>query len=63
MSGGLCGRRCVDALRSLELSAHAARIHIVGANESARADAERLTTGLLTLRTQLSPAGVQAAAH
>jgi hypothetical protein len=45
-----------DALRSLELSADAARIHIVGANQSAQADADRVTTGLLQLRTQLSPA-------
>jgi hypothetical protein len=45
----------VDALRSLELNADAARIHVVGAADAARADADRVTVGLLNLRELLSP--------
>jgi hypothetical protein len=44
-----------DALRSLELSADAARLHVVGAADASRVDAERVTTALLSLRQQVSP--------
>jgi hypothetical protein len=44
-----------DALRSLELSSDAARLHVVGAADQARADADRVSTGLLNLRRQVSP--------
>jgi hypothetical protein len=44
-----------DALRSLELSADAARLHVVGAADQARADADRVSAGLLNLRQQVSP--------
>jgi hypothetical protein len=45
-----------DGLRSLELSADAARLHIVGAPESARADSDRVAAAVLTLREQVNPA-------
>ena len=44
-----------DGLRSLELSADAARLHVVGAADQARADADRVSAALLTLRQQVSP--------
>jgi hypothetical protein len=44
-----------DALRSLELSADAARLHVVGAPEAARADADRVGAALMNLREQVSP--------
>jgi hypothetical protein len=45
-----------DALRSLELSADAARLHVVGAGEAARADGDRVAVSLLDLREHVSPA-------
>lgn len=44
-----------DALRSLELSADAARLQVVGAADQARADADRVSAALLDLRQQVSP--------
>jgi hypothetical protein len=45
-----------DGLRSLELSADAARLHIVGAAETARRDSDRVATAVLNLREQVNPA-------
>jgi hypothetical protein len=44
-----------DALRSLELSADAARLHVVGAPEAARTDADRVEAALMRLRELVSP--------
>jgi hypothetical protein len=46
-----------NALQSLELSADAARLRVVGAADTARADSDRVTVSLLELREQVSPAG------
>ena len=50
----------VDALRSLELSADAARLHVVGATNAAQGDNDRVSVALVTLRELVSPT---AAAH
>jgi signal transduction histidine kinase len=44
-----------EALRSLELSADAARLQVVGASDAARADGDRVATALTDLREQVSP--------
>ena len=44
-----------DALRSLELSADAARLHVVGSREAARADGDRVSVAVLNLRELVSP--------
>jgi hypothetical protein len=45
-----------DALQSEELSADAARLNIIGAGDTVRADNERVEAGLLRLRQLLNPA-------
>jgi hypothetical protein len=45
----------VDALRSLELDADAARAHVVGASAAVRADADSFAAALIDLRMALNP--------
>ena len=50
-----------DGLRSLELSADAARLHIVDAANTARADSDRVNRAVLNVREQVNPATTTAA--